>query len=101
MALISVVGAPAHPYTRALIASVPRRDPSLRRQHAPVSGEVPNPLALPSGCVFHTRCPHVVPLCTEARPALEPVAEGHLAACSNPAARDAAAMPSIQEVGTY
>ncbi|WP_137179745.1 ABC transporter ATP-binding protein [Roseomonas sp. AR75] len=82
-----VVGAPVHPYTRALIAAVPRRDPLQRRLHAPIGGEVPNPMSLPEGCVFHTRCPHVVRACLEARPRLEAVGADHLAACSNPAAR--------------
>jgi oligopeptide/dipeptide ABC transporter ATP-binding protein len=83
----AVVGAPMHPYTRALIASVPRRDPAQRRARAPVRGEVPNPLALPPGCVFQTRCPHVVPDCIAARPALEVALPNHLVACSNVAAR--------------
>jgi oligopeptide/dipeptide ABC transporter ATP-binding protein len=83
----AVVGASAHPYTRALVDAVPRRNPAERRRHAPVSGEVPNPMHLPTGCVFHTRCRHVVPGCVAARPQLLEAAPGHLAACSNPAAR--------------
>jgi oligopeptide/dipeptide ABC transporter ATP-binding protein len=79
-----------HPYTRALIAAVPKRDPTARRGRAPIGGEVPNPLALPDGCVFQTRCGHVIPGCITARPTLEEVAPGHLAACSNPAAHSAA-----------
>ncbi len=91
----TIVAEPAHPYTRALIAAVPKRDPDARRDRAPIAGEVPNPLALPAGCVFQTRCPHVIPGCRDARPVLEEVAPGqagpgHLAACSNPAARHAA-----------
>jgi oligopeptide/dipeptide ABC transporter ATP-binding protein len=86
----TIVGAPAHPYTRALIEAVPRRDPTQRRLHAPIAGEVPNPLALPAGCVFRTRCPHVVRACSESRPLLKEVAPAHSAACSNPAARAAA-----------
>ena len=49
--------APRHPYTRALLSAVPRLDPSAAPRPAPISGEVPSPLAPPSGCAFHTRCP--------------------------------------------
>ncbi|MBL8697048.1 MAG: ABC transporter ATP-binding protein [Alphaproteobacteria bacterium] len=79
----SVVAAPAHPYTRALIAAVPLRDPTVRRARAPIAGEVPDPLSLPEGCVFRPRCAHAIAACAAARPALEAVAPDHLAACSN------------------
>ncbi len=85
-----ITGAPAHPYTRALIAAVPRRDPTKRRDRAPIAGEIPDPLSLPAGCVFQTRCPHVLPACGTTRPMLEVLAPGHRAACSNPSARHAA-----------
>ena len=63
--------APRHPYTRMLLAAVP----DLRsgdRERAPVLGEVPNPLAPPSGCAFHPRCPHANERCRVERPALMP-----------------------------
>jgi peptide/nickel transport system ATP-binding protein len=61
--------APRHPYTRLLLAAVP--DPRARsRERVPVLGEVPDPLAPPSGCAFHPRCPHANERCRTERPAL-------------------------------
>ena len=73
--------APRHPYTRALLASTPRIDPAARLARQVLSGELPSPLAPPSGCVFRTRCPHARPPCAEAVPPLDPVGPAHVAAC--------------------
>jgi peptide/nickel transport system ATP-binding protein/oligopeptide transport system ATP-binding protein len=61
---------PQHPYTRALLSAVPIPDPIVERKRVrvPLTGEVPSPLAPPSGCHFHTRCPHVVARCPQAGP---------------------------------
>ncbi|HEU5028328.1 MAG TPA: ABC transporter ATP-binding protein [Spirillospora sp.] len=71
---------PAHPYTRGLLASVPRLD---RRGDAlvPIKGAPPNPAALPPGCPFQPRCPRAEALCAAERPPLVTVAPGHEAAC--------------------
>jgi len=61
---------PAHPYTRALVRSVPEPDPGARTGEAPVVGEVPSPRNPPPGCRFHTRCPIAVPRCRTERPVL-------------------------------
>jgi dipeptide transport system ATP-binding protein len=74
-------GAPRHPYTRALLASTPRIDIAARRQRQVLSGELPSPLAPPSGCVFRTRCPHAQPRCAEQVPLLEPVGGDQWVAC--------------------
>lgn len=71
---------PLHPYTQMLIASVPRPDPHYQRT-AVVSGEVPGPLDVPSGCVFHPRCPDCDERCRREVPALCSVGEGRLVAC--------------------
>ena len=71
---------PLHPYTQMLIASVPRPDPHYQRT-AVVSGEVPSPLDVPSGCVFHPRCPDCDERCCREVPALRSVGEGRLVAC--------------------
>jgi oligopeptide/dipeptide ABC transporter ATP-binding protein len=73
--------APRHPYTRALLASVPTPDPTRRAPPAPLPGEPPDPANLPSGCRFRTRCPIAVAQCTDAEPALSEVAPLHHAAC--------------------
>ena len=71
---------PNHPYTQALLKQVPRLD-TRKTQFKPIVGEIPSPLAPPSGCHFHPRCPHAMPRCTEQAPVLREVASGHLAAC--------------------
>jgi oligopeptide/dipeptide ABC transporter ATP-binding protein len=74
---------PQHPYTQALLESVPVPDPRIEatRAHRVLSGEVPSPLAPPSGCVFHTRCPRADAECAAERPALREIRRGHFAAC--------------------
>jgi oligopeptide/dipeptide ABC transporter ATP-binding protein len=64
---------PAHPYTRALLASVPVPDPSRRTKLAVLEGDVPSPANPPSGCHFHTRCRYVKAICKEQTPALLPL----------------------------
>lgn len=66
---------PEHPYTRALLGSVPELRASGKRQR-PIGGEVPSPARPPSGCRFHTRCPEVFERCPREMPALYPVAAG-------------------------
>jgi peptide/nickel transport system ATP-binding protein len=78
----ALYAAPRHPYTRALLASRPSLDPDQRREEAPVSGDPPNPINPPSGCRFHTRCPHAEPVCAARAPVLGAAdSANHLAAC--------------------
>jgi peptide/nickel transport system ATP-binding protein len=72
--------APNHPYTRALLANVPRLD-ARKQRFAPVAGEIPSPLDPPSGCHFHPRCPFAMARCTVEAPALAEIAPGHRSAC--------------------
>ncbi|WP_306225195.1 ABC transporter ATP-binding protein [Bosea beijingensis] len=72
--------APNHPYTAALLRELPSVK-ERRRAFTPIRGEIPSPLHPPSGCAFHPRCPRIFTPCAQARPALEPIAEGHLSAC--------------------
>jgi oligopeptide/dipeptide ABC transporter ATP-binding protein len=71
--------APAHPYTRGLFASVPRLH-GPRERLLPITGTVPSPAAWPSGCRFRTRCPQVMPTCTEEPPIRAPEA-AHTSRC--------------------
>jgi oligopeptide/dipeptide ABC transporter ATP-binding protein len=72
---------PKHPYTQVLLSAVPVADPTLRRERIVPKGEVASPLAVPSGCRFHPRCPFVLDRCRVERPALRKVGAGHEAAC--------------------
>jgi oligopeptide transport system ATP-binding protein len=81
---------PQHPYTRALLSSIPVPDPVAEGKREPIllSGEIPSPVNPPSGCRFHTRCPiaRVPGVCSEVQPELEAHGEGvlHVAACHFP-----------------
>ena len=72
---------PKHPYTEALLAAVPIPDPSLNRDRRLLSGEVADPANLPTGCVFHPRCPHAEDRCKTEVPDLREVTPGHFARC--------------------
>jgi len=74
---------PAHPYTRALIESVPIPDPRAERERArrSLGGELPSPTNPPSGCVFRTRCPFAQEKCGAAEPPLESLEDGTRVAC--------------------
>jgi len=72
---------PLHPYTRALLAASLPDNPDAKRVKNILSGEVPSPINPPSGCSFHTRCPSVMPGCTQTRPLMKEVSPGHYLAC--------------------
>lgn len=74
---------PSHPYTQALMASVPRMGQGRRKPGQSLKGEIPTPLAPPPGCVFHTRCPRAQDICRTVVPVLEaaPGRTGQMSAC--------------------
>jgi peptide/nickel transport system ATP-binding protein len=82
----AVYAQPAHPYTAALIATIPVPDPVHERtkSHTAIRGELPSSTHPPRGCRFHTRCPRAQDLCREIEPPLRPFAPGHVAACHFP-----------------
>jgi oligopeptide/dipeptide ABC transporter ATP-binding protein len=73
---------PLHPYTQALLRAIPIPDPDAKRRMAQrLGGDVPNPIAPPGGCRFHTRCPQAMEACGIREPGLEEVSPGHFVAC--------------------
>lgn len=72
---------PLHPYTKALFSASLPDDPDSGNPRSIVSGEVPSPLNAPSGCRFHTRCPHAKQICSETEPILKEVSSGRYVAC--------------------
>jgi oligopeptide transport system ATP-binding protein len=72
---------PRHPYTQALLASVPVANPRIKRLTPLVEGDVPSPINPPSGCAFHTRCRYAMDRCRQERPPLLEAATGHQVAC--------------------
>jgi peptide/nickel transport system ATP-binding protein/oligopeptide transport system ATP-binding protein len=72
---------PRHPYTQALLASVPVANPKAKRLTALLQGDVPSPINPPSGCAFHTRCPYVMERCRLETPRLADVSGQHQVAC--------------------
>ena len=71
---------PNHPYTKALLAGVPRLEVG-KRQYEPISGEIPSPLSPPPGCHFHPRCKFATARCKAEKPALREIAPAHFSAC--------------------
>lgn len=72
---------PKHPYTKALLSAVPVPDPTYPRSRIKLTGEIPSPINPPSGCKFHTRCPHVMPVCSQAEPPLISIGKNRQVAC--------------------
>ncbi|MGH8981529.1 MAG: ABC transporter ATP-binding protein [Acidimicrobiales bacterium] len=96
---------PLHPYTLALLKSIPEPDPEVGRVQtgAVISGELPSPLDPPSGCRFRTRCPRAQARCTDEVPALRMLRQDHFVACHFPVAgkdgRDLSDVSDLSEVG--
>lgn len=75
---------PKHPYTRALLSAVPIPDPEKKSKRIILQGDLPSPSNPPSGCLFHTRCPHCTEKCRTQRPEPVEVAPGHVVKCHYP-----------------
>jgi oligopeptide transport system ATP-binding protein len=72
---------PLHPYTRALLDSIPIPDPDVKKDRELLSGDLPSPSNPPLGCAFHTRCRDCMDICKTTRPEMKEVEPGHFAAC--------------------
>ena len=83
--------APRHPYTQALLSAIPVPVPGAARARSTLGGDIPSPANPPSGCKFHTRCPHATDLCRSTRPVLQ--GEGHQIACHHHASLPSPALP--------
>ena len=75
-----IFASPNHPYTRALLAEVGTLEPK-KKNFVPIRGEIPSPIAPPSGCHFHPRCPHAMDRCREVAPEFKEIAPGRWSAC--------------------
>jgi oligopeptide transport system ATP-binding protein len=92
----ALFAAPRHPYTRTLLAAIPRPDPRRERTQAVAAGDVPSPMNPPDGCRFHTRCPFVIDRCRVEMPLLILSAEGHSTACHRASELPTAAAASVE-----
>lgn len=72
---------PLHPYSMGLLSAVPVIDPQTKRRRIILSGEVPSPIQIPSGCSFHPRCPYAEGICREQVPELREIKPGHFVSC--------------------
>ena len=72
---------PLHPYTRALLSAVPVPEPGRKKERIILTGEMPNPIAIPAGCAFHPRCSFRLDICDKLEPELRERGNGHFAAC--------------------
>ena len=82
-----IYNSPMHPYTKFLLDSVPRPDPTRRGESGPpLAGEIPSPVHPPSGCRFRTRCPYAQDICAQTVPPLTGAGD-HQAACHFPLGR--------------
>jgi len=72
---------PKHYYTQALLSAIPVPNPRYRKKGKILMGDVPSPVNVPSGCRFHTRCAHAIPICRKREPQLRKIVSGHMVAC--------------------
>lgn len=72
---------PLHPYTQALLSAVPIPDPKVKKKRIILKGDIPSTIDMPSGCLFHTRCPIATEKCSVERPTLKPFGKEHFVSC--------------------
>ena len=72
---------PLHPYTEALMSAAPTPHPDRKKERILLTGEVPSPVNIPSGCRFHTRCPEIMDICSHEDPPRVEIEHRHFVAC--------------------
>jgi oligopeptide/dipeptide ABC transporter ATP-binding protein len=72
---------PLHPYTKSLLAAIPRTDPDEEKSRQNLPGDVPSPVSPPEGCHFHPRCPGAQGICREETPELREISPEHYVRC--------------------
>ena len=72
---------PEHPYTQALLSAVPVPDPTVKKKHVLLQGDLPSNTKPPTGCLFHTRCPHCTEKCKTECPKMREIRPGHFVKC--------------------
>ncbi|MBN1562331.1 MAG: ATP-binding cassette domain-containing protein [Anaerolineae bacterium] len=77
----TLLSQPLHPYTEALLSSIPPADPDIKPDRIRLQGEVPSPARPPSGCIFHPRCHYAKPECSQQEPQLQESVPGHFVSC--------------------
>jgi len=95
----SVYRQPLHPYTRALLDSIPSTDPAATRAASTIKGELPSPIHPPTGCRFRTRCPRAAERCAAEEPQMRELAAGHSVACHFPLVETVTTARSDQKIG--
>jgi len=88
---------PLHPYTKSLLSAVPKPDPKGKRERIVLKGEVPSPMDIPSGCVFHTRCPFAMEICKQVKPPTYQVNEDQQVQCHLYEGHPLAELPEMNE----
>lgn len=74
-------GMPYHPYTQALLSAVPQANPHVKKHRVVLEGDLPSPIDPPMGCVFHTRCPYAMDICSKKTPCMREINPEHKVAC--------------------
>ncbi len=92
---------PRHPYTSALMSAVPIANPRLRKEIAPLEGDVPSPANPPSGCYFHPRCPYATEQCAQETPLLEEIAPDRFVRCHRAHELDLPGVARPEEVAPH
>ena len=88
---------PKHPYTAALISSLPKPDPAQRTTREALEGEIANPANPPQGCYFHPRCPFAVEICKTEAPEMKEISSGRHVSCHRAEELSLEGIPSINE----